>query len=43
MIEEGAVMRERPEGDVVCVLEKSALIPHPVYRCGRAFSIPLRR
>ncbi len=42
MIEEGAVVRAKPEGDVVCVIEPSATIPHAVYRCGRAFSIPVK-
>jgi len=42
MIQEGAVFTTKPEGDVPCVLEKSDTVPHAVYRCGRAFSIPVK-
>lgn len=42
MMEEGSIFRTKPAGDIVCVLEKSKLVPHNVYRCGRAFSVPIQ-
>lgn len=42
MLEEGAVLLTEPEGDVTCVLSRSEKIAHNVYRCGRAFSIPVK-
>ncbi len=42
MMEEGSIFRTKPAGDVVCVLERSELVSHNVYRCGRAFSIPIQ-
>ena len=42
MLEEGSIFRAKPDGDVVRVLERSELVPHNVYRCGRAFSIPIK-
>lgn len=42
MMEEGSVFRAKPAGDVVRVLERSELVPHDVYRCGRAFCIPIQ-
>ena len=42
MMEEGSIFRTKPAGDIVCVLERSELVPHNVYRCGRAFCIPMQ-
>lgn len=42
MMEEGSIFRTKPAGDVVRVLERSELVPHNVYRCGRAFCIPMQ-
>ncbi|MBW1741473.1 MAG: type III-A CRISPR-associated RAMP protein Csm4 [Deltaproteobacteria bacterium] len=42
MLEEGSIFRAKPAGDVVRVLERSDLVPHNVYRCGRAFCIPIQ-
>lgn len=41
MLEEGSVVETKPEGNVICVLERSDKMLHNVYRCGRAFSIPV--
>jgi CRISPR-associated protein Csm4 len=42
MLEEGSILRTKPTGDIVRVLERSELVPHNVYRCGRAFCIPMQ-
>jgi len=42
MLEEGSVLKIKPTGDVVCVLEKSELVPHNVYRYGRAFALSIQ-
>ncbi|MBW2034170.1 MAG: type III-A CRISPR-associated RAMP protein Csm4 [Deltaproteobacteria bacterium] len=42
MLEEGSVFSAKPIGDIVHVLERSELVPHNVYRCGRAFCIPIQ-
>jgi CRISPR-associated protein Csm4 len=42
MLEEGSVLKRKPAGDVVCVLEKSELVSHNVYRYGRAFALSIQ-
>lgn len=42
MAEEGSIFKTKPYGDVMRVLEKSEMVPHNVYRCGRAFCIPMQ-
>jgi CRISPR-associated protein Csm4 len=41
MLTEGSVLPFAPEGDNPKVLTRSDVIPHDVYRCGRAFCLPM--
>lgn len=43
MVTEGSVLPFRPTGGVPRVLTASGLIPHDVYRFGRAFCLPMNR
>ena len=42
MLEEGSVLPFKVTGDTPCVLRKSEIIPHNIYRNGRAFCIPFQ-
>lgn len=37
---EGAVLPFQPQGDALRVIQQTNFIPHPVYRCGRAMTLP---
>ncbi|OGQ86303.1 MAG: type III-A CRISPR-associated RAMP protein Csm4 [Deltaproteobacteria bacterium RIFOXYD12_FULL_56_24] len=41
MLAEGSLLPFAPEGQIPLVLERSAYIPHNVYRCGKAFCLPM--
>ncbi|QQG66594.1 type III-A CRISPR-associated RAMP protein Csm4 [Desulfobulbus oligotrophicus] len=43
MLTEGSVLPFAPAGHVPCVLPQSGIIPHNVYRYGRAFCVPFVR
>lgn len=41
MLAEGSVLVQTVHGDIPQVITAGALAPHPVYRCGRAFTLPM--
>lgn len=41
MLAEGSVLGSLPQGDIPCVLPAGGQVPHPVYRYGLAFTLPM--